>query len=151
MDFYNLSILKTAFIIGQKILAYLIERNISPSALSGKSMYLNNLMNQFNKESEMIERMKFICLAIALMVLSFNATSCDTSEVSDTSEVTHQPTEPQRLKSHYSDGAPMWVGKFQRTHMMQSPFDEWFNSSQIMKTQKFFWRRFKRGLNGHTV
>ena len=114
-------------------------------------MYLNNLMNQFNKESEMIERMKFICLAIALMVLSFNATSCDTSEVADTSEVTQQPTEPQRLKSHYSDGAAMWVGKFPRTHMMQSPFDEWFNSSRIMKTQKFFWRRFKRGLNGHTV
>ncbi len=48
-------------------------------------MYLNNLMNQFNKESEMIEKMKFVCLAIALMVLSFNATSCDTSEVADTS------------------------------------------------------------------
>jgi len=94
----------------------------------------------------MIERMKFICLAIALMVLSFNASSCDTSEVADTSEVTQQPTEPQRLKSHYSDGAAMWVGKFQRTHMMKSPFDEWFNSSRIMTTQRSTGGTSKGGL-----
>lgn len=36
--------------------------------------------------------------------------------------------EPELLASHYEDGAPMWVGTIERRHLMQSPFDEWYES-----------------------
>ncbi len=72
----------------------------------------------------MIEPKKRTRLAILLMVFGFAIAACGTPEIS---EVSTQQQEPQLLKSHFGDGKPMWVGKFQRAHMTQSPFDEWFN------------------------
>ncbi|MBT5875761.1 MAG: hypothetical protein HOH43_20215 [Candidatus Latescibacteria bacterium] len=76
----------------------------------------------------MSERKKLSRLSIFLMLFGFFAIACDAPEVLETGEVAQQADEPLLLKSHYGDGAPMWVGKFQRTHMTQSPFDEWFDS-----------------------
>lgn len=61
------------------------------------------------------------------MLVGCIAVGCGEPGVPDSQEMVRQSDEPQLLESYYGDGAPMWVGKVQRTHMTQSPFDDWFN------------------------
>ena len=72
----------------------------------------------------MTTKLLLVSATVTMILGSCSGGGNDSADVA----VAEPESGPELLASHYGDGEPMWVGTVERSHLMQPPFDEWYES-----------------------